>query len=60
VEDCKKGMENALPVNTQDVREQYEQLKDLHEAYGGAMLELRARKKLQYLRRAVFLLKCSR
>ena len=33
-----------------DVREQYEtQLKDLQEAYGEAMLELRARKKLQSL-----------
>lgn len=30
-----------------DIREQYEkQLKDLQEAYGEAMLELRARKKL--------------
>ena len=30
------------------IREQYErQLKDLQEAYGGAMLELRARKKFQ-------------
>jgi len=48
VEDGKKGMENALRANPQDVREQYEkQLKDLQEAYGEAMLELRARKKLQ-------------
>jgi cell division protein FtsB len=32
------------------VREQYErQVKDLQEAYGEAMLELRARKKLQSL-----------
>ena len=45
VEDGKKGMENALRANPQDVREQYEkQLKDLQEAYGEAMLELRARK----------------
>ncbi len=45
VEDGKKGMENALRFNPQDVREQYErQLKDLQEAYGEAMLELRARK----------------
>ena len=43
-------MENALRANPQDVREQYErQLKDLQEAYGEAMLELRARKKLQSL-----------
>ena len=50
VEDGKKGMENALRANPQDVREQYEkQLKDLQEAYGEAMLELRARKKLQSL-----------
>jgi len=44
VEDGKRGMENALRANPQDVREQYEkQLKDLQEAYGEAMLELRAR-----------------
>jgi transposase-like protein len=50
VEDGKKGMENALRANPQDVREQYEkQLKELQEAYGEAMLELRARKKLQSL-----------
>ena len=45
VDDGKRGMENALRANPQDVREQYErQLKDLQEAYGEAMLELRARK----------------
>ncbi len=50
VEDAKKGMENALKTNPLDVRQQYEkQLKDLQEAYGEAMLELRARKKLQAL-----------
>ena len=50
VEEGKKGMENALRVNPQDGREQYErQLKDLQEAYGEAMLDLRARKKLQSL-----------
>jgi transposase-like protein len=50
VEDGKKGMENALKANPSDVREEYEkQLKDLQEAYGEAMLELRARKKLQSL-----------
>ncbi|AIO70781.1 DUF1153 domain-containing protein [Burkholderia oklahomensis] len=50
VEDGKRGMENALRANPQDVKEQYErQIKDLQEAYGEAMLELRARKKLQSL-----------
>ena len=50
VEDAKKGMENALRTNPLDVRQQYEkQLKDLQEAYGEAMLELRARKKFQAL-----------
>ncbi len=43
VEDAKRGMENALRANPLEIREQYEkQLKDLHEAYGEAMLELRA------------------
>lgn len=50
VEDAKRGMENALRANPLDVREQYEkQIKDLQEAYGEAMLELRARKKWQSL-----------
>ncbi len=50
VEDGKKGMENALRANLQDVLEQYErQLNELQQAYGEAMLELRARKKLQSL-----------
>jgi transposase-like protein len=50
IEDAKKGMENALRTNPLDVREQYEkQLKDLQEAYGEAMLELRVRKKYQAL-----------
>jgi len=50
VEDGRKGMENALKANPQDVREQYErQLKDLQETYGEAVLELRFRKKLQSL-----------
>lgn len=50
IEDGKKGMENALRANPLDVREQYEkQIKELQEAYGEAMLELRARKKLQSL-----------
>ena len=50
VDDAKKGMENALRTNPLDVRQQYEkQLKDLQEAYGEAMLELRARKKFPAL-----------
>ena len=50
MEDGRRGMENALKANPQDVREQYErQLKELQEAYGEAMLELRARKKMQSL-----------
>ena len=50
VEEAKAGMENALRAKPRDVREQYErQLKELQEAYGEAMLELRARKKLQSL-----------
>lgn len=48
VEDAKRGMENSLRANPLDIREHYEkQLKDLQEAYGEAMLELRARRKLQ-------------
>jgi hypothetical protein len=40
----------ALRANPLEIREQYEkQLKDLQEAYGEAMLELRARKKFQAL-----------
>ncbi len=50
IEDAKRGMENALKANPADVREEYEkQLSDLQSAYGEAMLELRARKKLQSL-----------
>lgn len=38
-------MEDALRANSQNVREQYEhQLENLREAYGEAMLALRARK----------------
>src|SRR5690606_18528270 len=49
-EDGKRGMENALRAKPEDVREQYErQLKELQEAYGEAMLEIRARKKLASL-----------
>lgn len=50
IDDAKQGMENALRTNPLDVREQYERkLKDLQEAYGEAMLELRVRKKLESL-----------
>jgi hypothetical protein len=39
-------MENALKTKPEDIREQYAtQLKVLQEAYGEAMLELRARRK---------------
>jgi len=45
VDDAKQGMENALRAKQLDVREQYERkLKELQEAYGEAMLELRVRK----------------
>lgn len=50
VDDAKRGMENSLRANPLDVHAQYEkQLRELQEAYGEAMLELRARKKLQAL-----------
>ena len=50
VDQGKAGMENALRAKLEDIREQYErQLRDLQEAYGEAMLELRARKKFQSL-----------
>jgi len=50
IDNAKAGMESALRAKPEDIREQYErQLKDLQEAYGEAMLELRARKKLQSL-----------
>ena len=50
VDDAKKGMENALKANPLDVRQEYEkQLRELQEAYGEAMLELRARTKFQAL-----------
>ncbi len=43
-------MENALKARPEDIREQYDrQLKELQESYGEAMLELRARKKLDSL-----------
>lgn len=41
-------MENSLRANPLDIWEHYEkQFKDLQKAYGEAMLELRARNKLQ-------------
>ena len=50
IEHGKAGMENALRAKPEDVREQHErEIKALQEAYGEAMLELRARKKLQSL-----------
>jgi transposase-like protein len=46
VDEAKRGMENALLAKPLDIKEQYErQLKELQEAYGEAMLELRARKR---------------
>jgi len=51
VDEAKRGMENALRAYPLDIKKQYErQLKQLQVAYGEAMLELRARKKLQFLR----------
>jgi transposase-like protein len=45
VDEGRKGLENALRAKPLDVKEQYErQIKELQEAYGEAMLELRARK----------------
>jgi ribose 1,5-bisphosphokinase PhnN len=50
VEEGRRGLENALRAKPLDIKEQYErQLKELQEAYGEAMLELRARKKLASL-----------
>ena len=50
IEEATWGMENALRVKPHDIREQYERkVKDLQESYGEAMLEIRARKKLQSL-----------
>ena len=48
VDQAKDGMENALRAKPRDVRQQYEkQIHQLQAAYGEAMLELRARKKLE-------------
>jgi len=50
VDEGKKGMENALRSKPLEIKEQYEwQLRELQDAYGEAMLELRARKKLSSL-----------
>ena len=50
IEDARSGMENALRTKPLDLREQYEkEIRKLQEAYGEAMLELRARKKLESL-----------
>ena len=50
MQDARSGMENALRTKPLDLREQYEkEIRKLQEAYGEAMLELRARKKLESL-----------
>jgi len=50
VDEAKRGMENALRTKPLEVKEQYErQIKELQEAYGEAMLELRVRKKLNVM-----------
>jgi transposase-like protein len=50
VDEDKRGMENALRSKPLEIKEQYErQITDLQQAYGEAMLELRARKKLASL-----------
>lgn len=50
IDDAERGMENALRAKPKDVREQYEQkISELTSAYGEAMLENKALKKLQEL-----------
>lgn len=50
VDEGRRGLENALRAKPLDIKDQHErQIKELQEAYGEAMLELRARKKLQSL-----------
>ena len=50
MEEGKRGLENALRSKPLDIKEQYErQLKELQDANGEAILELRARKKLNSL-----------
>ena len=48
--DAERGMENALRAKPKDIREQYEhKIRELTSAYGEAMLEIKALKKLQEL-----------
>ena len=50
VDDAERGMENDLRAKPHDIREQYEQrIGELTSAYGEAMLENKALKKLQEL-----------
>jgi transposase-like protein len=50
VEDGRKGMENALRAKPLDIKEQYEkQIRELQEAYGEAMLQMRVLKMYQSL-----------
>ena len=50
VGDGRKGMENALRAKPLDIKEQYEkQIRELQEAYGEAMLQMRVLKKYQSL-----------
>ncbi len=50
VDGAKRGIENALRARPLEIKEQYErQVKELQEAYGEAMWELRARNQLQSL-----------
>ena len=47
VDEAKAGIENALRSNPRDVTDLYEKkIEELQAAYGEAMLELKARKKL--------------
>lgn len=48
VEDGRKGMENALRAKPLDIKEQYEkQIRELQEAYGEAMLQMRVLKSIK-------------
>lgn len=50
IDEASKGMENALRSNPRDIHDQYEQkINELTSAYGEAMLENKALKKLQTL-----------
>lgn len=47
IDDVEAGMEDALKANPKDLPGQYEgQLRELREAYGKAILELKYRKKV--------------